>query len=48
MAEYKGELTTAAVAIHEIYISYMNAGFTAAQALELIKAHIAASVPGKQ
>ena len=47
MAEDKGELTTAAVAIHEIFISYINAGFTKEQALELIKAHIAASVPGK-
>ena len=31
----------AAIAIHEVYLSYVEAGFTDAQALELVKTLIA-------
>jgi hypothetical protein len=34
------DMLTAAVAAHEIYTSYVKAGFTEAQALELVKACI--------
>ncbi|WP_405710063.1 hypothetical protein OG264_16030 [Streptomyces xanthophaeus] len=34
------KLATAAVALHELYTSYVTAGFTKAEALELVKAMI--------
>jgi hypothetical protein len=40
------QLAAAAVQLHELYEAYLSAGFTEAQALELVKATLAASVGG--
>lgn len=37
------QLLQSAIATHEIYTSYVEAGFTPDQALELLKAHIIAA-----
>ena len=43
-----GELDTAAVGMHEMYLSFTRAGFTPEQSLDLVKAQITASIQGNQ
>lgn len=40
------ELAASAVQLHELHLAYLAAGFTEAQAMELIKALLMASVGG--
>jgi hypothetical protein len=40
-----GELFTAAITLHEMFISLVEAGFTEEQAMELVKAALAAGSP---
>jgi len=42
-----GSMDAATVAVHELFLSYQRAGFTHAEALDLVKAHIAASSQGR-
>ncbi len=46
MSEESPSLDTAAAAIHEMFLSYMRAGFMRSEALALVKIHLAAVVPG--
>lgn len=38
------DMRTAAVAMHEVFISFMAAGFTRAEALELVKTQMVAQI----
>lgn len=40
------QLAAAAAQVHELYVSYIQAGFSEGQAFELIKAILAAGVGG--
>lgn len=42
-----GQLTTSAVALHEMYLAYVAAGFTEAQALYLVGQILAAAQGAK-
>lgn len=39
-----GELQAAAIMLHELMTSYMEAGFTRAQAVALVQSHVNASM----
>ena len=43
----EGDLLDVAIMHHEIYLSYVKAGFTEAQALELLKVWIPKPTPGE-
>ncbi|MFJ2110641.1 hypothetical protein ACIOEX_01710 [Streptomyces sp. NPDC087850] len=40
------QLAEAAVQLHELYLSYISAGFTEGQALDMVKAVLLASIGG--
>lgn len=40
------ELAAGAAQLHEVYLAYLNAGFTEPQAFELTKAILTASIGG--
>ena len=44
----EGDLLNVAIMHHEIYLSYVKAGFTEAQALELLKVWIPKPTPAEQ
>ena len=41
------ELAQMAIQMHELYVTYVDAGFTDAQAMQLLCAHVQASAGGK-
>jgi hypothetical protein len=43
-----GSLDAAAIGIHEMFMSYMRAGFNADQALQLVMCHIKSLSPPKE
>ncbi len=42
-----GEIDDGAIAINEMFMSYVRAGFTRREALELIKVHLAKVIDGE-
>lgn len=38
------DMRTAAIALHELMTSYVDAGFSRAEAIELVKSHVNASI----